>query len=62
MLSHITFLAALADLQVTMSVLNKYDTSSNVVIRVLYVFMINVSHNFDVVIAVTLSIQKLSIS
>ena len=35
--------------QVTMSVLNKLDTSYNVVIRVLYVVMIDVTDDLDVV-------------
>ena len=42
-------LAVIAALQVTMSVLNKLDTSYNVVIRVLYVVMIDVTDDLDVV-------------
>ena len=39
----------IAALQVTMSVLNELDTSYNVVIRVLYVVMIDVTDDLDVV-------------
>ena len=49
MLSYLTFLVAVAALQVAMSVLNKLDTSYNVVIRVLYVVMINFTDDLDVV-------------
>ena len=42
-------LSAIAAPQVTMSVLNKLDTSYNVVIRVLYVVMIDVTDDLDVV-------------
>ena len=49
MFSYFAFLAAIAAPQVTMSVLNKLDTSYNVVIRVLYFVMIDVIDDLDVV-------------
>ena len=49
MFSYFAFLAVIAAPQVTMSVLNKLDTSYNVVIRVLYVVMIDVTDDLDVV-------------
>ena len=49
LLSYFTVLAAKAALEVTISVLNKLDTSYDIVIRVLYVVMINVTNDIDVV-------------
>ena len=48
--SHFAFLAVIAAPQVTMSVLNKLDTSYNVVIWVLYVVIMNVTDDIDVVV------------
>ena len=49
MVSYFAFLTVIAAPQVTMSVLNKLDTSYNVVIRVLYFVMIDVTDDLDVV-------------
>ena len=46
-MSYFTFLAAIAALQVTMSVLNKLDTSYNVVLIV--VVMIDIADDLEVV-------------
>ena len=45
MFSHFAFLAALAALQVTISVSNILDASYNVVNRVVYVVIINVTND-----------------
>ena len=50
-MSYFVVLAATAGLQVTMSVYIKLDTSYDVVIRILYVVIINVTDDLDVVFA-----------
>ena len=50
-MSYFVVLAATAGLQVTMSVCIKLDTSYDVVIRILYVVIINVTDDLDVVFA-----------
>ena len=48
---YIAFLAAIATLQVTMSVCNELYSSCNIVVTVLYVVIINVTNDLDAIFA-----------